>query len=290
MPSRSAICALCLSTLGATIPGLAETPPPVGLCNEYPEYQPAIYATVLNQTGRQFADRVSRDPELAALLGNPVVRAASDDPSSFAAYHVYFTYPPLEDPEVNAYRLRNLGINQFGAVATFTWTTCFSAPPADQMAKFVEFYHPGLDHYFYTGDAGEIAAVDARAVGPWVRTGKSFDAVTTIGCWQGRTERSVYRFYGTPGKGPDSHFFTRDRAECYAIDRSGQWSLEGVPFYANAVGPDGTCSGGRGTALYRTWRPFGDSNHRFTTDRAVVDEMRGKGWIDEGTVMCLTGR
>ena len=78
-----------------------------------------------------------------------------------------------------------------------------------------------------------------------------------------------YRFNGIPGKGPNSHFFTRDRAECYVVDKSAQWLLEGVPFYAAVPNADGTCRAGR-VPLYRVWRPFGDSNHRFTTERAVV--------------------
>jgi hypothetical protein len=40
------------------------------------------------------------------------------------------------------------------------------------------------------------------------------------------------------------------------------------------------------THPYRVWKPFGDSNHRFTTDRAVVDEMIAQGCIDEGPAMC----
>ena len=39
--------------------------------------------------------------------------------------------------------------------------------------------------------------------------------------------------------------------------------------------------------LYRVWRPFGDSNHRLTTDRAVVAQMVAQGWVDEGPAMCV---
>jgi hypothetical protein len=111
--------------------------------------------------------------------------------------------------------------------------------------------------------------------------------VTQIGCFSGRTEGVVYRFFGIPGKGPNSHFFTRDRAECYVVDKSGQWSLEGVPFYANTPAEDATCIW-RGVPLYRLWRPYGDSNHRYTTDRIVVAETVARGWVDEGVSMCLT--
>jgi len=39
--------------------------------------------------------------------------------------------------------------------------------------------------------------------------------------------------------------------------------------------------------LYRVWKPFGEPNHRFTTERAVVEEMTAKGWVDEGIAMCV---
>jgi len=99
-------------------------------------------------------------------------------------------------------------------------------------------------------------------------------------------DTTVYRFSGAPGKGPNSHFFSRDRAECYAVDRSGQCSVEGVPLYAAAANADGSCPTRRG-ALYRVSRPFGDSNHRFTTERSVVQQMVAKGWVDEGPAMCV---
>jgi len=100
------------------------------------------------------------------------------------------------------------------------------------------------------------------------------------------SDTPVYRFYGRPGTGPDSHFFTRDRQECRAVDKSGQWDFEGLPMLAGALEGDGTCPEGR-VALYRVWRPFGVSNHRFTTSRAVVTQMVAKGWLDEGAAMCV---
>jgi|MudIll2142460700_1097286.scaffolds.fasta_scaffold217827_2 hypothetical protein len=39
--------------------------------------------------------------------------------------------------------------------------------------------------------------------------------------------------------------------------------------------------------LYRVWKPFGDSNHRFTSERAAVEEMTATGWVDEGIATCV---
>jgi len=60
--------------------------------------------------------------------------------------------------------------------------------------------------------------------------------------------------------------------------------------WATPVAADGTCPAPYAQTrvpLYRFWRPFGDSNHRFTTDRGVVSAMIAKGWIDEGAAMCV---
>src|SRR5262245_19015932 len=97
---------------------------------------------------------------------------------------------------------------------------CLSPPPPDSHTTLIEFYHAGLDHYFYSADLIEIAAIDAGKVGPWSRTGLSFIGVRHPGGVPTSSDTAVYRFSGIPGKGPNSHFFTRDRAECHAIDKS----------------------------------------------------------------------
>ena len=40
-------------------------------------------------------------------------------------------------------------------------------------------------------------------------------------------------------------------------------------------------------ALQRLWKPFGVSNHRFTTRAAVVEAMVARGWVAEGAAMCV---
>jgi hypothetical protein len=250
------------------------------LCNRDPSLQPSVIAEHPTLTPDQIAAKVASDAAYAQRLGNP---AAVTGYKAFGTWYTYFTYPPLVDPLVMLvllYETRDftsLGPNGRG---------CFTTPPGDFEASFIEFYHSGLDHYFYTGDAGEIAAIDAGKVGPWKRTGESFRAVVSPGCPFASGDTPVYRFFGTPGRGPNSHFFTRDRAECRAVDKSAQWDFEGLPMWASALKADSTCPPAR-VPLYRIWRPFGDSNHRFTTSRAVVAQMVAKGWIDEGAAMCV---
>ncbi|MCC6867941.1 MAG: hypothetical protein IT522_03885 [Burkholderiales bacterium] len=257
--------------------------PIAGRCNAYPSLQPALYVVDKSDSAAALKARIANDPAFAARIGNPTV--AGDLPLSGAG--VWLAYPPLVDATYMQYTLDQTG--EFASVGRNGWV-CFATPPPDSVASFVEFHHAGLDHYFYTGNAGEIAAIDAGKVGPWLRTGHSFRAVTQPGCISNTTDTIVYRFYGRPGSGPDSHFFTRDRAECGIVERSGQWDFEGTPMWASPLAADGSCTGlspGSRVPLYRLWRPFGDSNHRFTTEPAIVAEMKAQGWVDEGAAMCV---
>lgn len=256
--------------------------PLAGRCNAEPALSPSIMGQPQGATPGEFVARVSTDAAFAASLGHPAVRVAP------YGDWVYFDYPPLDDIPPAMERLALAG-----ALASLARNgyACFATSPPDAVAQVVEFSHAGRDHYFYSGDAGEIAAIDAGLVGPWTRTGKSFRAVTQPGCAFSTTDTVVYRFFGRPGSGPNSHFFTRDRAECYAVDQSAKWDFEGLSFWASAPNADGSCPAPphaqQRIPLYRVWRPFGESNHRLTTDRAVVVEMVARGWVDEGIAMCV---
>lgn len=255
--------------------------PIAGRCNAHPALQPALYVDYTSGSTAALRTRIANDPVFAARIGNPTV---GRDLSKTA---LWLSYPPLVDATYMQYTLEQTG--EFATVGRNGWM-CFEPSPPDSIATFVEFHHAGLDHYFYTGDEGEIAAIDAGKVGPWLRTGHSFRAVTMPGCIQNSPDTIVYRFYGRPGSGPSSHFFTRDRSECGIVERSGQWDFEGTPMWAGPVAADGSCAGRYAMArvhLHRLWRPFGDSNHRFTTDAAIVAEMKAQGWVDEGPAMCV---
>ncbi len=257
--------------------------PVEGRCNAAPELLPTMWAIHRTLGPTELAQKVATDAAYAASLDHPIVQPSGIVSTTYGREYAAFTYPPLDDPTALTARLVESG--DFVGVSRNGYA-CLSAPPPDTIVSFVEYYHAGLDHYFYTSDLIEMAAIDAGKVGPWARTGKAWNAVRHPGCVPTSADTTVYRFSGIPGKGPSSHFFTRDRAECYALDKAGQWLLEGVPYYAAPANADGSCSAGR-VPLYRAWRPFGDSNHRFTTDRAIVAEMTAKGWIDEGVAMCV---
>jgi hypothetical protein len=68
-----------------------------------------------------------------------------------------------------------------------------------------EFYNPKNNHYFLTANPAEAAALDAGTnVKGWTRTGGQFSVFTE----PAEALSAVCRFFGTPGKGPDSHFYT----------------------------------------------------------------------------------
>ena len=254
-----------------------------GRCNVAPELVPTMWAIHKTLGPAELAQKVASDLAYATSLGNPIVQPSGIVSTTYGREYAALTYPPLDNSTALSARLFESG--EFVGVSRNGYA-CLSAPPPDTIVGFVEFYHAGLDHYFYTSDLVEIAAIDAGKVGPWTRTGNTWSAVRHPGCIPTSIDTTVYRFSGIPGKGPSSHFFTRDRAECYAVDKSARWLLEGVPFYAAGPNADGACPSGR-VPLYRAWRPFGDSNHRFTTDRTVIAQMTAKGWVDEGVAMCV---
>jgi hypothetical protein len=74
----------------------------------------------------------------------------------------------------------------------------------DGLSPVIEYYYAALGHYFITQFKDEIAALDAGAHPGWVRTGQSFLAYRP-GEGAGQP---VYRYYGLPSAGLDTHFFT----------------------------------------------------------------------------------
>jgi hypothetical protein len=161
-------------------------------------------------------------------------------------------------------------------------------PLADNV---VEFYHAGLNHFFYTANAGEQAWLDAGgAGGGWVRTGLAFR--------NGAPQR-VCRFYGSLNPGPNSHFYTVVTTECDGLKElqtiipatEKRWNYEGLDFFsAPPIGVDDRhCPEGT-IPVYRAYNNgFArgtDSNHRLTTSPQAIQEAVASGWIDEGVMMC----
>jgi len=166
-------------------------------------------------------------------------------------------------------------------VARYVLTTDVASAPV------VEFFNTQLGHYFVTAGPGEIAGIDTGTAGPgWQRTSLGFRAyIPEIGIALGALP--VCRFYGTPGKGPNSHFYTANAAECAAVKSDVGWTYEGIAFWIG-VPSGGACASGT-VPVYRSYNnrfAQNDSNHRYTTDPRVHIAMVAVGWVDEGVVMC----
>jgi streptogramin lyase len=152
----------------------------------------------------------------------------------------------------------------------------------------IEFYHAGLDHYFISALAADIAALDSGKFAGWARTGLAFNAYPqpAVGT------SPVCRFYLPPASG-DSHFYSASPAECDAVRGKFPAFVYEAPDVMYIVLPDtvtGACPPGTAT-VYRLWNQRVDSNHRYTTDPTVKAAMLTKGYLAEGygpgaAIMC----
>jgi serine protease len=157
------------------------------------------------------------------------------------------------------------------------------APPLGDEAIAVEYYHPAIDHYFVTAYTDEIALLDANAAAwGWQRTGFDFKV------WPrgSLTGLPACRFYGRPGVGPNTHFYTIDPVECATVNGIYAWLFEGMAFNAERANGD-DCPAGR----MQVWRMFNNMkantpNHRYLTSHSEIARMQGLGWILEGAVYC----
>ena len=167
------------------------------------------------------------------------------------------------------------------------------AGPLPGTATLVEFHNSALDHYFMTASSTEATLIDQGGAGPgWARTGEAFRVYRDL---TGNAQTGVCRFYGTPGIGPNSHFFTVDPGECSKTQLDPGWTLETTsgfiataPFLNNERPQSWDCGNGR--MLYRLYnKRFAerDSNHRYVADPGLYQSMQAKGWEPEGPRLCV---
>ncbi len=166
----------------------------------------------------------------------------------------------------------------FGAVAYTVASTSLAG-----LGTAVEFYNPALRHYFVTAYPEEAAALDAGTnVKGWTRTGGQFTVFTD----PADGLQAVCRFFGTPGLGINSHFYTASVSECAKVKTLPAWTFEAIAFYI-PLPVNNQCGGN-----YPVYRSFysdniSDANHRFTVDLTAYGRMAAqRGDVPEGIVMC----
>jgi DNA-binding beta-propeller fold protein YncE len=168
---------------------------------------------------------------------------------------------------------------------TYAAVIAFAAPTP---VPVVEYYHPGLDHYFISALPADIAALDSGTLKGWVRTGLGFNA------WAEPVAGTnpVCRFYLPPGNG-DSHFYSASTTECAEVRAKFPTFVFEAPDVMHVGLPDpasGACKAGEVT-VFRLWNNRADSNHRYTADPTAKTAMLAKGYIAEGygpdaAIMC----
>ena len=156
-------------------------------------------------------------------------------------------------------------------------------PPNSDERLAVEFYNAALDHYFITAEPAEAAMLDAGVIVPgWRRTGFEFK----VHAPDSPNGVSACRFFGTPGIGPNSHFFTINAAECAKVKNEPAWTYESLAFKADL--PNGEDCPPDRVPVIRLYNNGmgGQANHRFLTSHSEIFATLARGWLREGAVFC----
>jgi hypothetical protein len=220
--------------------------------------------------------------QLVALTGveHGFDQASSDD---IFTWSLYFLAGQLATSEVGRATSARMSVVSGGGDDVELFDKMLPTAEAAGERVVVEYYAGALDHYFLTAEPAEAALLDAGVVVPgWQRTGFDFkerpagDARGAPAC----------RFFGTPGIGPDSHFYTIDAHECAVVRASPYWTFESIAFSAEAPAA-GACPPNRipVTRLFNNGMR-GQASHRFVASRSEVRAMQQRGWMVEGAVFC----
>jgi dienelactone hydrolase len=157
--------------------------------------------------------------------------------------------------------------------------------PAPGEVDVVEYYNASLDHYFMTAMPEEIAILDAgMPIAGWARTGRVFKAWPV----DSPLGQPVCRYFGTPGIGPPTHFYSAYANECAILAGDRQWTFEGNVLRVDVPASASTCPDDEMIVvrLYNNGMR-GVANHRYVISPDVIDTMVGQGWIVEGPVFCV---
>jgi len=190
------------------------------------------------------------------------------------------------DPRASGPRQATLVIDAPQLATLMFFTLTGNGVDASTTVPVIEFHNARDGQYFLTADPTEQALLDGGALGPdWSRTGASFNAFPMDAT--NSSALPVCRFFGKPGIGPNSHFYTAYASECDAVRTNPYWIEEGATFRA-MLPVDGACADGEDTVL-RLWKPGSvvtETRHRYVVDPAIASAMHADGFILEGPVFC----
>ncbi len=207
------------------------------------------------------------------------VRAA---PDIFTWSLVFLASYVVDDPFARATSARMTSVQ--GATSDVLLMNRFQPlPPVANQALVIEYFAPSINDYFLTADPVESAALDSGVIPGWTRTGDAFKAYAV----QSAPGMDVCRFYGRPGLGSNSHFYTAAPEECAAVASDPHWIFEGIAFRVDRPDASGACAADR-VPVVRLFNNGmgGQVKHRYLTSHDEIATMLLQGWIDEGVRFC----
>lgn len=149
---------------------------------------------------------------------------------------------------------------------------------------------PILVEYQYAPDRYWISPRDGEQVFAGYRQDVFHSTGGRFGAWRaGDAPRGALgscRFQSSPKAGFAARLIVLKDGECEAVKASPDWVLEAEDEFF-AVQPAGRASCPQGLlAVHRFFNLKPDYAFRWTADPAVAQQMRDRGWYDEGVLMC----
>lgn len=165
-----------------------------------------------------------------------------------------------------------------------TAATAVQAAPLDA----VEYYHPGMNHFFMTAFPQEIAALDAGQFGGWQRTGLTFRVKETPEGLPPPQLRPVCRYFSDSFAPRSSHFYSALTEECQLLVANPLWRYEAEAFWVSTPA-SGSCGNDAAVTRFYNNGEGGAPNHRYAANQATVNAMTAAKWVREGPVFCSEG-
>lgn len=271
--------------------GFILTPPPsqalLGVYPDVPTPEMSSQITILDRYGGTLIDLLARTTNVVWKLEGYTITVTAElaDPQGTAQSPIVVPLPSLPP---GRYTVVYDGSVHLPNPERHRATMRFSVADTGSVSV-VEYYNAGLDHYFITANAAEMAKLDAGLIAGWVRTGESFQVLDPQAAPTGAPP--VCRMYGLPQAGLDTHFFSSTPYECDRVLQRwpDRWILETTaafsgPVLFGALNTTNTTCGDAAQPLYRLYNNRADANHRYTVSRATRDRMIAQGWVLEGPI------
>jgi len=209
----------------------------------------------------------------------------------------------LEQPSVQSFvpistssKWLAVGYSQFNVYGTRPYAID-TASGGNEPREVVEYFARANGHFFMTARPPEQAQLDALP-NAFTRTGMRFAAIDgrLAPTPQGLLSPSpICRFFAATERGGSSTHFYGRQGDCQFLNTLNGLNNEGydfaVPLPAAPPTQSGTCPSNAQSLVYRMFNNLSasnNSNHRYVVSQARINEMKARGWMDEGVAFCAT--